>query len=475
MSPNVVGFALLLLGVFLLLGKFIRLASPPLQRLFLPSSIIGGVLALLLGPEVLGQLVRVLAGDEAALAGGLFPPEIVSVWRSLPGLLISVVFATLFLGQPLPNFRRAWRLAGPQLALGVTLGAGQYVVGIGLAALVLTPLFGLPPLVGALVEVGFEGGHGTAAGLGDTFATLGFPEGADLALGLATVGIIGGIVIGIALINWWVRSGRAGVEVSQTEASKAYLMGIFEKEERRSAAEMTVRPASIEPLAIHAAITAVAILVGVGLLEGLRWLEALTWGAATDVYLLTYVPLFPLAMIGGIVVQRFIDRYDRLDLVDRQMMVRIQGFALDLLIVAALAALSLTVIGQFFVPFVLLALAGVGWNLFVFLVLAPRIIPEHWFERAIGDFGQSMGVTATGLILMRIADPDNKTPAYEAFGYKQLAFEPFFGGGLVTGISVPLIAQFGPWPLFTVMSVLVVVAVLLGLLHFGRRRLVAAR
>lgn len=38
---------------------------------------------------------------------------------------------------------------------------------------------------GGLIEIGFEGGHGTAAGMADTFADLGFEEGADLALGLA--------------------------------------------------------------------------------------------------------------------------------------------------------------------------------------------------------------------------------------------------------------------------------------------------
>jgi ESS family glutamate:Na+ symporter len=33
--------------------------------------------------------------------------------------------------------------------------------------------------------------------------------------------------------------------------------------------------------------------------------------------------------------------------------------------------------------------------------------------------------------------------ATEAFGYKQLLFEPFVGGGLITAISLPLIAAFG--------------------------------
>jgi glutamate:Na+ symporter, ESS family len=85
---------------------------------------------------------------------------VLDVWSELPGLLISVAFATLFLGQRLPKPREAGRLAGPQLALGVTMGSGQYVVGLLLGIFVLAPFFGLDPVAGALIEIGFEGGQG---------------------------------------------------------------------------------------------------------------------------------------------------------------------------------------------------------------------------------------------------------------------------------------------------------------------------
>jgi ESS family glutamate:Na+ symporter len=82
-----------------------------------------------------------------------------------------------------------------------------------------------------------------------------------------------------------------------------------------------------------------------------------------------------------------------------------------------------------------------------------------------------MGVTATGLILMRIVDPDAQSPAFEAFGYKQLVFEPFFGGGLVTAMAVPIIFLTGVWPLFITMLVVFLVAVLSGLLYFRPREM----
>jgi ESS family glutamate:Na+ symporter len=57
----------------------------------------------------------------------------------------------------------------------------------------------------------------------------------------------------------------------------------------------------------------------------------------------------------------------------------------------------------------------------------------------------------------------------EASGYKQLGFEPFFGGGLVTAASVPLVAQFGPVPLLVAMTLVLAGAVASGLWWFGRR------
>jgi glutamate:Na+ symporter, ESS family len=466
MSPERIGFALLLIGPLLLLGKAIRLRVPLAQKLFLPSSIIGGVLALLVGPDLFGVVAEWLGTDRFREAG-LFGGDVFAVWEELPGLLISVVFATLFLGSRIPHVRQIGRMAGPQLSLGVTLGAGQYVVGILLGILVLAPVFGMNPMAGALIEIGFEGGHGTAAGLGDTFEDLGFPEGEDLALGLATIGILSGVLVGVALINWAARTGRSELLAEDAKAPASTQRGVYDREGRRAAAQLTVRPSSIEPLALHVGIVLLAVLLGQAALSGLQALEQALW--VDTVELFEHVPLFPLAMIGGVVLQVLIDRFDTAGIVDRGMMLRIQGLALDVLIVTALATLSLQAIVEHLGPFLILAGAGVAWNVAAFLLFARRMIPEWWFERGIGDLGQSMGVTATGVLLMRVADAEGRTPALPSFGYKQLGFEPFLGGGLITAGALPLIAQFGPVPFLIAMTVLLAIALVAGLGYFGRK------
>ncbi|MBY7143836.1 sodium:glutamate symporter [Virgibacillus sp. NKC19-3] len=470
MTPDQIGFTLLYLGVFLLIGKWIRVRVNWLQNLFLPSSVIGGFLALLLGPQVLGKIMENFVGEDSFWATGVMTPEVMEVWEALPGLMINVVFATLFLGATIPSLSKIWKIGGPQLSFGWTIGWGQYVIGILLAIFVLSPFFGLPPMTGALIEVAFEGGHGTAAGMQGTFEELGFSEGYDLAIGLATVGILSGVIVGIILINWAIRKEKTNVIKDVKGFSTLRKQGIMEFEKRDHAATMTVRPESIEPLSLHFAVVGLAVLVGYVILQFLIWLEGATWGAFTGSEFMTYIPLFPLAMIGGILLQIFFNKIDNTEIIDRQMMNRIQGFSLDILILTAIATVSLDIIGQYIIPFLLLAAAGIAWNVFGILYLAPRMIPSYWFERGIGDFGQSMGITATGLLLMRIADPKNESPAFEGFGYKQLIYEPFLGGGLVTALSIPLIYQLGAIPFFIFAVVMCVIGALTGLLYFGKKK-----
>ncbi|MBX0358190.1 sodium/glutamate symporter [Halobacillus sp. Nhm2S1] len=464
MTPNEIGFALLYIGVFLLIGKIIRVKWTLLQNLFLPSSIIGGFIALFLGPQVLGKFMP----EDSFFSNGIMTESIMEVWSALPGLMINVVFAALFLGAAIPKLKDIWYYAGPQLALGWSVGWGQYVVGITLAVLILVPFFDLPAMSGALIEVAFEGGHGTAAGMASTFEELGFAEAFDLAIGLATIGVLSGVIFGIILINWGVRNKKTKVIEDVEDFSDLRKRGVMEYQNREPAGKMTLRPESIEPLSFHLSIVFIAILIGWLLLQGLIGLESITIGSD----FMSYIPLFPLAMIGGIALQIFFSKKDKYNLVDRRMVNRIQGLALDILILTAISTVSLDVIGEYLVPFVILAAAGIAWNLFGFLVLAPRMIPQYWFERGIGDFGQSMGVTATGLLLMRVVDPDNESPAFEAFGYKQLFYEPFLGGGFVTALSVPFIAQFGPWPTLIVAVAMTAIGIFFGLFYFGKQKAV---
>ena len=438
-------FAFIVVGGLLLIARFIKHNIRLLQTLYIPESIIAGAIALLLGTGVLGAIATSLgASPDSYLAEGLFPEEMREVWSQSPGVFINIVFAALFLGEHIPNPKDIWRKTAPQVAFGQSIAWGQYVIGILVTLLILSPLFGVNPITGALIEIGFEGGHGTAGGMADTFTELGFPEGGDLALGLATVGIVSGILFGTVLAHWGRQKGYIQSELTPIEEGDAQFQETASTEPSSVLAKRSqlMQNLLVDPLSLNFGFTGLAIAIGWLILQILTLIESATWGR-NGLELIGAVPLFPMALIGGIIIQVIMTKFDLDVLIIRRLQERIAGVALDLLVVTALASINLAVLGANIGVFLILSVVGIAWNVLAFIYLAPRILPVYWFERGIGDMGQSMGVTATGILLIRMVDSENRTGAFESFGYKQLFFEPIVGGGLFTAASPALIDRFG--------------------------------
>ena len=483
-------FAFTLIALLILAGRLIQQKTRWIQQLYLPESVVAGVLALLLGKEVLGKVVGAIATalpDSHAvptstlssnlsqifssLSNGLFSAPIQTVWSQTPSVFINIVFAAMFLGEAIPNPRSIWRKAAPQVVFGQSIAWGQYVIGILVTLLILTPMFGISPIAGALIEIAFEGGHGTAAGMSETFAELGFPDGADLALGLATVGIVSGIVAGTALMHWGRRNGHiASLQTNPEILEHLEEHSHVESPEVRQSRARLMRNLLIDPLSLNFGFVGVAVVFGWLIQHGLLWLESVTWGQ-TGFEVMTYVPLFPMCLIGGIIVQLLLTRIGLEVLIIEPLMKNIAGVALDVVIVAALASISLTALGKNLGPFLILSGVGIAWNILSFIYLAPRLIPVHWFERGIGDMGQSMGVTATGILLMRMVDPHNRSGAFESFAYKQLFFEPIVGGGLFTAAAPVLLhnPRFGPLGTLLLTAGLLVFWLLVGFFVVNRK------
>lgn len=437
-------FAFVWIALLILAGRIVKQKVGWIQRLYLPESIVAGVLALLLGPQVLGAIATAITGEGSLLSEGLFSEPIRAVWSQSPGIFINIVFAALFLGEVIPSPKQIWRKAAPQVVFGQSLAWGQYVVGILVTLLILIPVFDANPISAALIEIGFEGGHGTAGGMAETFAELGFEEGADLALGLATVGIVTGIVSGTILADWARKKQHISVSRPEEMDQGPDLPDLShsDTEEQRERRRHLTQGLLIDPLSLNFGFVGIAVIFGWLIQQGLVLLESLTWGA-TGFTVMEYVPLFPMALIGGIIVQLIMVQLNLDALIIPRLTKNIAGMALDVVVVGALASISLQVIGGNLGTFLILSVAGIVWNIAFFIWYAPHLFPDYWFEKGIGDVGQSMGVTATGILLMRMVDPENRSGAFESFAYKQLFFEPIVGGGLFTAAAPALINSLG--------------------------------
>ncbi len=425
-----------ILSLFLVAGKCLRVFIPLLQKLYLPSSIVGGAAALIVFKCI----------------PGLVPADVLSTIGKLPGFLINVVFAGLFLGVTSPKLSKMIAVAFPQLCFGQFIAWGQYVLGLGLTGFVLMPLFGLSPAFGDLLEIGFEGGHGTVGGMASVFEKYDWSDGIALGYTVATAGMIVAIVIGMVLVNWANRRGHVHEFMSLEDMDRLHLRGIYRRREQPSAGRQTVLCDSIDSLAWHCALIGAAVAIGYAILFGCRYLEIVIFPKAS-IRIFSGFPLFPLCMIGGLIIQHAFQRLRIAPLIDGDQMKRISGASLDFLVVSAIATIRIEVVLQNWLPLLILVSSGALLSVLMVLFVAPKLFRDAWFERAIADFGQSLGVTATGLLLLRTVDPENKTEATAAFGYKQLLHEPFMGGGIVTALALTLVFTIGWIPVFIASTV----------------------
>ena len=448
--------ALGLLAVLLLIGTAIG-AAIGLKRWGVPEALLAGGLGLLLAPS--GPLP-------------LLPPAVIERWNNLPLALLTLVFATLMLSKPLPRIGSIWRPVTAQLLLALTLAFGQFMVG-GLAVLlVLQPLIGAPPVMAALIEVAYEGGHGSAAAMGPSYARLGLASGEALGLAMATVGLLSATLVGALVVllgrsrRWLLASSLPIAQPAPAAAPAAAPSSSPNPVSNSSTGGSTNSSPGQSQLGpavwlVNLALTGAAVLRGTLMLRGLQELAA-RWGGGFAL-VIDGLPVFPLALLGSLLVRLLLERGGKGHWAAARVQGRLGTLAADLLITAATACLDLSLLAEQWLALTVLAVAGLVWNVAVVLLLGPRILPPNWFERGLVEFGQATGVAASGLLLLNMVDPQDQGDALTPFSIKQLLLQPFIAGGIVT-VAAPLAIDGWGLPAWTLFCLaLVILWVSLGL------------
>jgi glutamate:Na+ symporter, ESS family len=444
-----VGEAIVLLALVFFAAALIRNWSRHLRALFLPTAVIGGFLALAFGPEGVG---RVTGGN------GIFPDQTFAVWHALPALLINVMSASLLLGEPLPAPRKIWGISGSHVIMAGIMSAGQFAVAGLVVLALLEPTFDFSDKGGALIELSFAGGHGTLAGLGPVFHEYGAGELVEVGLGLATIGLVTGVVIGTILINHAIRSSSISV-ARQNPTSPDEDLDIDHHLPRPDQEPMDEWQGMSQVTAAGVAI-GVAIAVGIVLLELFRWLFDLFGSDFFEKF-----PLFPFTIIGGVLVQLAAVRFGFGWAVNRRAVEGLGGLSIDGIVICAIGTLSLGALGRNIGPLLILAVASVAWSTVLVFVIGRRVFERDWFEHSIAEFGEGQGNVATGFMMVDMVDPARQTGVVRGYSFRQLFTRPLIGGGFISALSIPLIAALG-LPIFTIVAVVVTI----GLTVVGVRR-----
>ncbi len=463
MGDKTYSIELMLVAVFaasllILLGTVLRYLLPPLQKMHMPAAVIGGIVGVVIGPQVFGYEIAGFFGLQDEWKA------MYKIWKELPAYLISVVFAALMMGKKLPSFKKVMDKSSQHLVVGYSIAWGHYIVGILITLFCLIPFLDANPLSSALIAIGFQGGYGTAAGLGGTYAKLGFPEGYDLALGMATAGKVSAILVGLVLINIAVGFSKMN---SPTRTKKEHLREDIKEHEGKKAVrkQRLEMHFSADTLILHTALLCFAIAIGWGLRELFFFIESFFMAREDGV--MQYIPLFPMALIGGVILQGCIQLINKSHMVNHHHIHSISHSFLDLLIVVAIATLSMKTISENWLLLVILIGSGVGWNLLAFFVIAPRLYTSAPWIRGLGDFAHSTGAATTALLLMKIIDPNDETGARTGFTMKQPFYEPIVGGGLITALALPMIFTAGLYVTLIIALVLFVITLLIGWKFLG--------
>ena len=370
----------MMLSILLLVGFLIRKNIKWVQKLYLPAALIGGFIGLLLGPQVLGQYTSFCLPIGAN----------VSKWS---GILITLVFSVQFLGSDPVDFNEA-ALSGYCLA-GIGHMA-QAVAGLLCAYFFMQAYPQLPLAFGITPVWGFYGGHGTAIAGGNVLVEMGWADGLAVANTMATAGLLSGIVVGMIIINIGVRKGYAKIAQKPEDMPREVLEGYVPVDKRKPIGMAVTGNDVIDPLVYHLCLGG---LICFGAYKVAAWLKVLR------------VPAFAWGLVLGYVVWEVFKKLKIQDYVDRGSVSRVSGIAMEYLICSAIATMNIGIFKNYLVPIVVTILVVIIVNVFVYCYFGSRLFKNDWFERSVGAFGQASGVLATGLMLVRVVDPDLKTSA----------------------------------------------------------------
>lgn len=394
------------LSAMLLMGVFLRAKIGVFQRFLLPGCLIGGLIGLIL------------------MNIGIFDISS-SILETFTYHFFNLSFISVGLTGEEPTSKHGpkgmERLKGPgwmALVQGITFPmqaviGGLIILGLGYLGLELFPTFGF------LAPLGFNEGAGQALSIGKVWADMGFQYGATIGLTFAAIGFFFSFLIGIPLVNWGIRRGYSAF--TPKDLPRDFLIGIANKQQKKeSAGGLTFFTANVDNMTFQAAAVGLVYAITYYLVKGLGSFlppeEAkIIWGF-----------FFFFGLFVALLVKFIMNRMGIEYLIDPGVQRRITGWSVDLLILSAIAGIQISVVWKFILPISLIALlCGLG-TILVVLYLGRRLWSYN-LERMAAILGTVTGTVPCGLLLLRILDPDLKSPVVIELAVMNLFALPIIG------------------------------------------------
>ncbi len=378
---------------FIVVANILRRTIPILRKSFLPSALIGGILALIC--KSVG-LLNFIDTD----------------------VLDMITYHAIAIGFIAMSLKRSYKPAeakGVGVNRAVDSGAlivGTYIiqafVGLVISMILAATLF--PDLfqsAGILLPLGFGQGTGQANNFGSLFEGLGFTGGQSFALSIASVGFLVGGLVGVIYLNILKAKGKIVVDTDATESTGEIVEG--------NPAEEMPDTEPVDRLTMNLGVMALIMLVTYGFMWAIyQWVVPLFGDFGTDTLLpLVYGFNFVFGALFALlykVIYKKLRKHNiaKYEYTDNNTLNRISGFSFDLMIIAGVTLIDVEVMGDLILPLIIIcALGAVITFMYVYFV-CKRIYKDEQLANFLGFFGMLCGTASTGVTLIRLVDPTLK-------------------------------------------------------------------
>lgn len=377
------------LACMLLVGVVLRAKIAFFQRFLFPSCLIGGIIGLIL---VNFRVIKIAVSDLETIAYHFFNISFISVGltRDSDSKNTSPRSSAFIKGS-------TWMalVQGSCFGLQAAVG-GLLVILFGALGLALFPTFGF------LVPLGFEEGPGQALSVGKVWEAFGFEQAVSVGLTFAAIGYLFAFFVGVPIVNWGIRKGLA------THGAKAlprhFLTGIIPRDKQTdSAGRLTLHTGNANSMAFQAAFVGLVYLLTYGFVKYMGML------LPADAAKIMWGFFFVFGLLFAIFVRLLIQKIGAAHLIDPGIQRRITGWSIDFLIVATVMAIQFLVVWKYAFPIFLISILNGVLTTAIVIYLGKRLW-DYNLERTAAVYGAVTGTVSCGLLLLRIADPDFKTP-----------------------------------------------------------------
>ena len=404
------------LASMLLIGVSFRALTPFFQRFLFPSCLIGGIVGLIL---INARIIDIAASDLETFAYHFFNISFVSV-----GLTRSNDQENSSSGGKEFIKGSAWMALIMGSCFGLQAAAGGLMVILfGFMGLELFPTFGF------LAPLGFEEGPGQALSVGKIWEGFGFAQAATLGLTFAAIGYFFAFFVGVPLVNRGIRKGLAAHRT--VNLTRDLLTGIISRDKQtESAGKLALHTGNVDSMAFQAALVGLVYLITYAFVKYFGMLlppdaAKIMWGF-----------FFVFGLVFAILVTMLLQQFGCEHLVDPGIQRRVTGWSIDFLMVATVMAIQLPVVWEFLMPLSAISIVNGLLTTAVVVYLGKRLW-NYNLERTAAVYGTVTGTVSCGLLLLRIADPDFKTPvAMEIAVMNVLAIVPI--GAFLLLVNAPV-------------------------------------